>query len=342
MTERQETPVMLLFFNRPEPLKEVFQWVRTVKPKQLFLVQDGARPGRDDDVEKVRQCREVVENIDWPCEVYRNYSEENLSCDPREFSGISWCFEYVDRLIILEDDCVPSISFYQFCAELLEKYKDDERVHAISGMNRVGVYENYPYDYIPSTISLGWGWATWKRTWEKAEQLADMKHWADQEFVQAQIPNLKYTVGKSYGCENFPELGLKWKRAYEERHRVESWEFAIGSVLCLNGTIALTPTKNMIKNIGVTEDATHSADANLLPRRVRKLFNMQTYEIEFPMKEPPFLIREVRFENEDYRVINQNGLWKCILLLEKLFLYVRYGQWKRLTVAIQRKFKREP
>ena len=100
----KNVPIMLVFFNRPNTLKIVFDWVRRMQPTQLFLVQDGAREGNTDDVKKIEECRRVVDNVDWQCEVHRNYSDVNLTCDEREFSGITWCFEYVDRLIILEDE----------------------------------------------------------------------------------------------------------------------------------------------------------------------------------------------------------------------------------------------
>lgn len=132
-----DVPVMLLFFNRPDTLKQVFDAVKQARPSTLLLVQDGAREGKEGEEELVRQCRNIVEDIDWDCTVYKNYSDVNLSCDHREFTGISWAFEHVDRLIILEDDCVPCQSFFPFCAELLEKYKDDTRVDRICGFNRL-------------------------------------------------------------------------------------------------------------------------------------------------------------------------------------------------------------
>ena len=121
-------PVLMVFFNRSEPLKQVFEAVRKAKPTKLFLAQDGAREGNKKDIQNVQECREVVRNIDWDCEVYTNFSEVNLGCGGRMSSAISWAFEYVDRLMILEDDCVPCQDFFPFCEELLERYKDDVRV----------------------------------------------------------------------------------------------------------------------------------------------------------------------------------------------------------------------
>ena len=147
-------PVMLLFFNRPEPLKKVFEAVRRAQPSQLFLVQDGARDNNPDDHKNIQLCRDIVASVDWPCQVYRNYADSNMSCDHREYTGISWCFQYVDRLIVLEDDCLPSPGFFLLCEELLEKYKDSSDIQSISGFNRLQSYQS-PYSYIFSKSGAG-------------------------------------------------------------------------------------------------------------------------------------------------------------------------------------------
>ena len=126
----EKTGVAIIFFNRPNTLKRVFEAVCKAKPKNLFLVQDGSRG--EEDEEKIKKCREIVEKIDWDCNVYKNYSDVNLGCGKRPQTGISWVFEHVERAIILEDDCVPQNSFFHFCDELLEKYADDKRVLMIS------------------------------------------------------------------------------------------------------------------------------------------------------------------------------------------------------------------
>ena len=118
---RTDVPVAIVFFNRPDTLKRVFEAVRAAKPERLFLIQDGARKGNQKDLENIEKCRSVVENIDWECEVSRDYSEENLGCGKRIFSGITKAFESVDRLIIIEDDIVVSPDFFRFCAENLKK-----------------------------------------------------------------------------------------------------------------------------------------------------------------------------------------------------------------------------
>ena len=120
-----DVPVLILFFNRPNLLKAVFDQVRIARPSKLFLYQDGPRNSQD--MIMIKACREVVANIDWECEVYRFYQEKNYGCDPSEYISQKWAFSYVDKCIVLEDDDVPSISFFSFCKELLDRYEHDSR-----------------------------------------------------------------------------------------------------------------------------------------------------------------------------------------------------------------------
>lgn len=322
---RIDTPVMLLFFNRPEQLKQVFEWVKKVKPQQLFLVQDGARQDRPDDKEKILKCREIVSDIDWECEVHKNYAKDNLSCDEREFSGISWCFQYVDRLIILEDDCVPSNSFYNFCGELLKKYENDERVYMISGFNRVGVYEGTPYDYAFSQVSAGWGWATWKRVWDKIEQNKDWKFFDDKQLVDYYSKIIPLNCRKI--DKKILDRAMYAKTRDEEIKKVTSWEQLVGVTYIINNGLCITPKVNMIKYIGVSDDATHCVnDARLLTKKVRRVLTQSSYELKGELFHPPFVVRDKVFEEEDYTFFWKRN--KFLTRIESLILKIKYRDFK--------------
>jgi hypothetical protein len=130
-----KSPVAFIFFNRPDLTEKVFNRIRKAQPQELFLIADGPRINNSEDERKCFEARKIVDQIDWECEVCRNYSDQNLGCGVRPATGISWVFEHVDRAIILEDDCLPHPSFFNFCDELLERYKYDQRVMQISGTN---------------------------------------------------------------------------------------------------------------------------------------------------------------------------------------------------------------
>lgn len=153
-------PVMLRVFIRPNSLKEVFSVIRKAKPRILFLVSDGPRRNIPGDREKINLSREVVSNIDWDCDVHRLYYDENLGMYESGIRARKYIFNRVDRCIFLEDDLVPSISFFRYCEELLERYKDDKRIHRICGTNSLVTYEGPTTDYFFSKEGSIWGFAT--------------------------------------------------------------------------------------------------------------------------------------------------------------------------------------
>ena len=156
-----DVAVLILFFNRPDSLKKVFDEVRRARPSRLFLYQDGPRGERD--MKGIMKCREVVDDIDWECDVRRLYQQRNYGCDPSEYISQKWAFSMADKCIVLEDDDVPSQSFFPFCKEMLDRYENDERIVMVSGFNSEERLDDCPYDYIFTSYMSIWGWASWRR-----------------------------------------------------------------------------------------------------------------------------------------------------------------------------------
>ncbi len=280
-----DVAVLILFFNRPVLLEKVFEQVRMARPSKLYLFQDGAREGRPDDVENIQKCREVVANIDWECEVHQNYQEKNNGCDPSEYLAQKWMFETEEMGIVLEDDDVPSQSFFPFCKELLEKYKDDDRVAMICGMNNLGVAEDCPYDYLFSKVGSIWGWASWKRI---------IDEWTDHvEFIEDEYAMKQFT--DMYENRMNVEQYFNTCKAHNSTG-VAHYESIMSSNALNKSRLNIVPKKNMICNLGFTGESTHgAADINLLPKATRKIFDMKLYEIDFPLKHPPYMIEDMQF-----------------------------------------------
>lgn len=158
-----ETPILLIFFNRPTAFAQVFEKVREAKPKTLILAQDGARNERDH--AGIQACRKIAESVDWNCEVIRDYSSENLGCGMKPFTAITNALQKFEKIIILEDDCIPSQSFFRYCDELLERYKNDDRIAYISGLNHFERWDCGDYDYFFSRAASIGAWATWQNRW---------------------------------------------------------------------------------------------------------------------------------------------------------------------------------
>ena len=159
--------VLILFFNRPDHLSEVFVEVKKARPARLFLYQDG--PRNENDLPGIEACRKVVEQIDWDCEVHRKYQERNYGCDPSEYLSQKWAFSLTDKCIVLEDDDVPSQSFFPFCKEMLDRYEHDERITMVAGFNEDETTEDVPDSYFFTSVFSIWGWASWRRVIDRWE-----------------------------------------------------------------------------------------------------------------------------------------------------------------------------
>lgn len=332
--------VALIFFNRPDPLKKVFEAIKQNKPKKMFLIQDGARKGNSNDLIGINECRKVVDSIDWDCEVFKNYSDVNLSCDFRVFTGISWAFEYVDKLVIFEDDCVPSKSFIPFCDDVLERYKDDLRVHMISGMNYVDEFDGTDDSYFFSNTASGWGWATWKRFWNLVEEQKNFDFLTDEKLKNSVSNYIKDYSLKVNGIHNFVKNVEKVRKQNLESNKVNSWENAVGAGMFLSSSMIITPQKNLVSNIGLTNESTHAVNSiKKLSKSTQQLFFKKVFEIEFPLKHPKYVVRNIEYEELHRKIVGANNFVLLIRRVESIMRRFIYSDNFERKVLIKKIFK---
>ncbi|NDK55857.1 nucleotide-diphospho-sugar transferase [Pontibacter fetidus] len=281
------TPVLLIIFNRAHTTQKVFDRIRQVKPTKLYVAADGPRPHVPSDIEKCAETRRIVEQVDWDCEVKTLFREENLRCGVAPAQAITWFFENEEAGIILEDDCVPSKSFFWFCQELLQKYKNDTRVMHISGNNYLnGWRRDSDYSYYFSNKVSSWGWATWRRAW----QLYD--------FNITTYPELKR---KGYLDDIFLN---KFEKAYRlskvddtylNIEKGDVWDYQWDFTVYSNSGLCIVPEVNLVRNIGFGEDATHTFNQHEDKAKVEE------QEISFPLRHPRFVIQD---KESDKRYFN--------------------------------------
>jgi hypothetical protein len=244
-----QTAVALILFRRPELIAKVFERIRDARPDKLFLIADGPRPGNREDARFCEQARAVVERVDWPCDVVRDFAEENLGLKRRIPSGLDRVFEEVEEAIILEDDCLPHPSFFPYCEELLARYREDERVVHISGsqlLPQPPTGGSYHFSRGPAV----WGWATWRRAWRlfdvdltdwhaltKAERKARLREMFEEEDEQR-------------------HWGFVWNNSPE----IDNWDAQWSYVALSRGLLAINPNRNLISNIGFGGEATNATE----------------------------------------------------------------------------------
>ncbi|MBU7581631.1 MAG: glycosyltransferase family 2 protein [Nostoc sp. TH1S01] len=281
-----KTPVALLIFNRPDTTEKVFAAIRQAKPPQLLVIADGPRPDRPDDVQNCAAARAIISQVDWDCQVLKNYSDVNLGCGRRVSSGLDWVFSIVERAIILEDDCLPHPSFFRFCEELLEKYQDDERIMTILGTNGLSQWKSdrlsYHFCYWPSPV---WGWASWSRAWSCYKY--DIKAWANPK-VQQQI--------RDFMADDALFLGMAWRFQKAYLHEVDTWDWQWYFAILSNSGMTIVPSVNLVANIGFGPEATHTKS------RRNRIVNRRTYSVEFPLIHPDVIAPDIGYHREITKV----------------------------------------
>ncbi len=261
-------------FNRPETTARVFDEIRRARPSKLFLIADGPRAERAGEAEKCRATRAVAERVDWDCEVLTNFSDVNLGCQRRPVSGLDWVFENVTEAIILEDDCLPHPTFFSFCEQLLEKYRDDERVMAISGNNFQFGKKRTPYSYYFSRYPNTWGWATWRRAWRFCD--LEMRLWPLLQDTSWLLDIL--------GDE---EAAAHWHNIFARAPEMKSvWDYQWLFACWTQSGLGVAPEVNLVSNIGFGEDSTHTA------ADVSSIANLPLVEMSFPLQHPPYVLRQ--------------------------------------------------
>ena len=264
-----ETPVAFIIFNRPESTSRVFSAIAKAKPKKLLIISDGPRQSRAGEEKLVEECRRIALSVDWDCEVLTNFSESNLGCRDRVSTGLDWVFSQVGEAIILEDDCWPSEDFFRFTSELLERFRNDERIGSISGTWEEGLgapSHSYHFSQFPRI----WGWATWARVWRKYD--VSIRQWP--ELKKAEFLRTKLRSKKS---RRF------WRQILDDVYlgKIDTWDYQLTLLHWSEKLVSVIPSKNLVSNIGFGPDATHtlnphSALANAETRALGSLIDHPT------------------------------------------------------------------
>jgi hypothetical protein len=273
MATQLETPVALTLFNRPTETLRVFNTIREAKPLKLFLISDIGR-NKQEELQCIETRNLIESRIDWPCEVFKNYAEKNMGPKLRLSTGVTWVFEHVDRAIIFEHDCLPSQDFFRFCDELLEKYKNDERIMHISGNNfqqknsKFLCNESYYFSHIPHI----WGFATWARAWKHYD--VNVSNWP-------QIKESEYLKTIFHD----PAVRDRWEYRFAQYYRQEvaSWDGQWVFACLINNGLSINPKVNLVSNIGFDDKAFTTKNPD------HRFSQMPIEAIQFPLIHPEII-----------------------------------------------------
>jgi hypothetical protein len=278
------TAVALILFRRPEETACVFERIRRARPQKLFLIADGPRPGDPDEARACQAARAVVERIDWSCEVIRDFADENLGLKRRIPSGIDRVFAEAEEAIILEDDCLPHPSFFPYCEELLERYRDDERIVHVAGSQ---LLPDPPAEasYHFSRYVHVWGWATWRRAWRLYD--VDLAGWRSTPKAERRA-----RLRRMFEAEDERSY---WRWVWDRSPEIDNWDAQWSYVGLSRDLLAVNPNRNLVSNIGFGDEATNAL-ADPLEIAGRPLEG-----ISFPLTHPPDVRRDVAADDSASR-----------------------------------------
>jgi hypothetical protein len=271
-----ETPVAFVLFRRPDRTRRLFEVIGRARPKRLFLIADGPRAGVAGEQEECERARAVVESVDWPCEVTRDFSDTNIGLKHRIPSGLDAVFREVDRAIVLEDDCLPHDDFFRFCDELLERYAEKERVMHVAGSQLLRNPPPWNASYHFSRYVHIWGWATWRRAWRhfdvELRGWHDLDHGRREERLRSMFTD---EAERRY-----------WRHVWDNSREIENWDAQWSYALLAREGLAANPNRNLISNIGFGGEATNAVED---PHGIgaRPLEGMP-----FPLKHPDAIERD--------------------------------------------------
>lgn len=237
--------LVIVFFNRVEPLRRLVARLSELRPPKVYLISDGPRDGRSGEWEKVMQCREVMTKLPWDCEIKKSFAERNMGCRARVTSGLDWVFEQEDRAIILEDDCIPEPEFFPWVENMLERYKDNEKILSVGGTNLRPQLCEQDVDGVLTKYAMIWGWATWRRAWLKNDKNLDLVADACKRH------QFKKWLGK---------WRAEWYWRYLLAHVKTSWGYRWAFTHFVHEAYCVIPPVNLVVNIGMSgSDSTHTS-----------------------------------------------------------------------------------
>lgn len=290
------TAVLFIVFNRPDTTVRVLDAIRQARPPRLYIASDGPRPERPGDAGLVSEVRKLFNEIDWPCDVIKLFRKNNLGCKYAASKAITWFFENEKEGIILEDDCLPHPDFFGYCEELLIRYSNNQRISMISGVNfnNIKIAETYYF----SRHAHVWGWATWRRAWQKNDlELSFWNSWKE-------TAHWKHFLGDRVATRY-------WTKVFDSMRGegIDTWDYQWQASMWYHDMLAINPSSNLIKNIGFGENATHTK------REDEILSNRQTYAIG-PIVHPLSITINHKIERYefDYIYLGINRRWPRIII----------------------------
>jgi hypothetical protein len=263
--KQYDVPILLIVFKRIESTNLILNELRKVRPRYLYIVADGPRSKKEKkETDSLRKF--ILREIDWPCKVKKLFRKENWGCDKSSVDALTWFFKNVEYGIFLEDDCLPSPSFFKFHKEMLERYKDKNKIKCVCAVNFLKNYKIKDSYTFSKTFFSGWGFSTWSREWNLDYEKVRNE---SKKGLKEAFPHL------------FHRLSIRKKINFVLNGKMQGWDYMFASQKSLENKLAIVPAKNLVENIGFDFESTHKFN-----KADKKYLKVKRQEIDFPLKHP--------------------------------------------------------
>ena len=319
-----KTPVVLIGYARPKETLDIIKMCRLVKPTKFYFIVDAPK---NDEVKVLNQeVKNLVNEIDWDCDLHTYFIEKNVGPFEAYNIAMDFTFKQENRLIFLEDDKLPSMSFFYFCEELLEVYENDKRILFISGLNGRQIYPtDYNYDYFFTGMNTSWGHALWKRTYD---QFKDALQFINDDYYKNQLIKLYKLDGDKHNFQK--EINNYVKYGRNNGHNPSMEFYLMGPLKYLTNSLVIVPTKNLISDVGATLYTVHGDEYKMMTKRQKKWYFRETYELDFPLKHPPYVVKDLTY------LSNKSVFDSLIFFVEKVERMILILRFKGLRGLISK------
>ena len=322
-SKKFKTPILVIAWKRPEKTKELLNKIKLINPNKVYFACDGPKNKNLDNIIKVEKTRAILLDNDEINYTKYLFSKNNQGCKNGVTNAINWFFENEEEGIILEDDCIPHLDFFKFCEEMLDKYRTDKRIWSITGHNQQDNIQRGNGTYYFSKYPRSWGWATWKRSWLKYDR--DIKDW----------PNIKKSCVLNNQLIYKNEL-MFWENTLDNiyhHNSPDTWDYQWTLSSFLNSGLTVVPNKNLIKNIGLDDEATHT-----FAGKSQTKFNQKKIErnIIFPTIHPKYFITDKKADNIVDILEYSGGNKLSIKFIRKKIVNIRFKIFKSFKKFIKK------
>lgn len=302
------TPVLFICFARPNYARQTFNAIKAAKPKNFYFYSNHARADNPDEIIRNNECRLLAEEVDWDCNFHKFFREDTLNVYDSIHKAIDWVFEKEDKAIIIEEDIVPSLAFFDFEEKMLNKYENDHRIWTVCGTNYFENYNPHKHDYIFTHYFSQHGWGTWKNRWNKID-------WSDIDIKKVIQEGV---IDSIYSNKKQRKFNRKyWIKISNFLNKTKCWDGMFEFNILKQGGVAIVSSRHLVQDIGVSGE---HFKGKITFMNMQVSYKKNTYNIN---SEPPFILPDFLYDNFYFYHNRYENRFMLLRIVRKIMRFIK-------------------